>query len=178
MPSEPKWTPGEDHLLLSLVDSEKVVNCNEAAKLMNEQAPLLGIDVRTYFPENIHQRLYELLRPRYRYLLPPLKIMDASDINLSMKSHQLQTAQAGSGPSQPPGPRAEPEQFSQNTENEEYAEIERYGDPELYEDLFPQLDRKCEADKEHKWIADKEPHKEHKHFMSKGAGREEERALY
>jgi hypothetical protein len=153
MPSELKWAPEEDQLLLSFVDGQKVVNCNEAAKLMNEQAPLLGIDIRTYIADDLQKRLHFLLQPRYRYLLPPMKVRDASDFNLALKGNQLNSVQTDANPVQPPDSSAEPEGHStvspqgrdQHTEKKEYAKLERYGEPELYADLFPQLDADCEV---------------------------------
>jgi hypothetical protein len=185
MPSEPKWTPEEDQLMLSFVDGEKVVNCNKVAKLMNEQAPLLGIDIRTYFPEEVHKRLHYLLKARYRYLLPPLKVIDASDFNLGLKGNQLNPVQDGSGHVQPPAPRTEPEarsrvppqELNQLTERGEDAKLEKYGGPELYEALFPQLDRKHEADEEHEWYTERELHEEHDLSENKEDGIGEQKNL-
>jgi len=163
MPLEQKWTLKEDQLLLSFVDGEKIINCNEAAKLMNEKAPMLGIEVRIYFPDRLHQRLFELLQPRYRYLLPPLEITDAFEFNLGT-NNQIHPAQAGSGPSQTPSSRAEPAELDQNMEREGHAELERYGDPELYEDLVPRLDQKREVGEDDELVTDHGLREEHELF--------------
>ncbi len=173
-----KWTPEEDRRLLSFVDDNKAVDCNEVARLMNAQNPIPppGLYVKIYYPDDVHTRLYQLLQPRYRYLTPPLEVTGAAFFNLGLKHKQHNLAPSGSSSVQLSSIKTKPEEnlkgkgeeYVNQEAEERSAELERYGQPELYAELFPSLSEELEAHQDH------EVHKENKHHDEHGQLREKE----
>jgi hypothetical protein len=123
---------------------------------MNQQFPLPppGIYVKTYLPAGIHTRLYVLLQPRYRNLLPPVEITGVKNFNLGLKLNQPGSDQSGSSCAEASG--SKPEQITGLVQDmtcdkdpDGYAQLERYGEPELYAELFPKLPEKQQAHESH-----------------------------